>query len=324
MSEAVRIHAHGGAEVLVYEHVPLPEPGPGEALVHHTAIGLNFIDIYYRNGLYKVPSLPVTLGLEGAGIVKAVGAGVDLVKVGDRVAYTGGPLGAYATDRVIHADRLVRIPAGIDDRTAATMMMQGMTAAYLLHRTYAVKSGDWIVVHAAAGGVGLIMCQWARHLGVNAIAVVSSEAKAELARANGAAAALVGYANLGAQVKKLTSGAMVPVVYDSVGKDTFTASLDCLAPLGLMVTYGSASGPVPPVDPGILGMRGSLFLTRPSLAHYTTKRGDLEHYAGMLFDVVGSGAVKIAVHQEFKLSDAASAHRAMESRATTGSTVLIP
>lgn len=324
MSQAVRIHAHGGAEVLAYEHVPLPEPGPGEALLHHTAIGLNFIDIYYRSGLYKVPQLPVTLGMEGAGIVTAVGPGVSEVKPGDRVAYAGGPLGSYATDRVIPADRLVLIPDGIDDRTAATMMMQGMTAAYLLHRTYAVRAGDWILVHAAAGGVGLILCQWARHLGVHAIGVVSSAAKAELALANGARAAVVGYGGLAAEVKKLTGGAMVPVVYDSVGKDSFNVSLDCLAPLGMMVSYGAASGPVPPVDPAILGARGSLFLTRPSLAHYAAKRADLERYAGMLFDVVGKGAVRISVNQEFALADVAAAHRAIETRATTGSTVLIP
>jgi NADPH:quinone reductase len=324
VSHAVRIHAHGGADVLVYEHVPLPEPGPGEALIHHTAIGLNFIDIYYRNGLYKVPELPVTLGMEGAGIVRAIGPGVDVVKPGDRVAYAGGALGAYATDRVIHADRLVRIPDEIDDRTAATMMMQGMTAAYLLHRTYPVKAGEWIVVHAAAGGVGLIMCQWARHLGVKAIGVVSSEAKAALARANGAAETVVGYGALPAAVKKITGGAMVPVVYDSVGKDSFSLSLECLAPLGMMVSYGSASGPVPPVDLAILGARGSLFLTRPSLAHYAARRADIERYAGLLFDVVRTGAVKVSVNQEFKLADVAAAHRAMESRATTGSTVLIP
>ncbi len=324
VSEAVRIHAHGGAEALVYEHVPLPEPGPGEALVHHTAIGLNFIDVYYRSGLYKVPHLPVTLGMEGAGTVSAVGPGVGHVKPGDRVAYAGGPLGAYATDRVIPADRLVLIPDGIDDRTAATMMMQGMTAAYLLHRTYPVRAGDWIVVHAAAGGVGLILCQWARQLGARAIGVVSSPGKAELALANGAVAAVVGYGSLAAEVKKLTGGAMVPVVYDSVGKDSFTASLDCLAPLGMMVTYGAASGPVPPVDPAILGARGSLFLTRPSLAHYPARRADLERYAGLLFEVVRNGAVKISVNQEFRLADAAAAHRAIEARATTGSTVLIP
>lgn len=324
MTKAVRIHAQGGPEVLRWEDVPMPEPGPGEARLHHVAIGLNFIDVYYRSGLYRVPELPVTLGMEGAGIVTAIGPGVAQVAVGDRVAYAGGPLGGYAVDRVIPADRLVKLPDGIAFETAAAMMMQGMTAQFLLRRAANLQPGDTILVHAAAGGVGLILCQWARHLGVEAIGVVSSAAKAETALANGAAHAVVGHASLAAEVKRLTGGGMVKVVYDSVGKDTFTASLDCLAPLGLMVSFGNASGPVPPVDIGMLGARGSLFLTRPSLAHYTARRPDLLRTAEELFAVVESGAVRIQVNQRFPLAQAAEAHRALEGRKTTGSTVLIP
>jgi NADPH2:quinone reductase len=323
MSKAIRIHANGGPEVLKWEDVPTPEPGPGEALVRHEAVGLNYIDVYFRTGLYKAPNMPLIIGQEGAGTVTAVGSGVTVVKPGDRVAYAG-PIGGYATDRVLPADRLVKLPDAISFTTGAAMMLQGMTAQYLLRRTYRVKAGDTIVVHAAAGGVGLILCQWAKHLGATVVGVVSSEAKAELARANGAAHALVGYANLPGEVKKITGGAMVPVVYDSVGKDTWTASLDCLAPLGLMVSYGNASGPVAPFDLGVLGAKGSLYLTRPSLVTYTSKRWDLETVAGELFAVVGSGAVKIQVNQTFPLRDAAKAHIALEARQTTGSTVLIP
>ena len=323
MTQAIRIHANGGPEVMRWEDVPTPEPGPGEALVRHEAVGLNYIDVDVRTGLYKAP-LPATPGMEGAGTVLAVGAGVTEVKPGDRVAYAGGPIGAYATERAIAADRLVVLPDDIDATTGAAMMLQGMTAQYLLRRTYKVQAGDTIVVHAAAGGVGLILCQWAKHLGAQVIAVVSTEAKAELALAHGAAHAVVGHADLPAQVKRLTGGAMVPVVYDSVGRDTFTASLDCLASLGLMVSYGNASGPVPPVDIGILAAKGSLFLTRPTLNTYTAKRADLVATANDLFDVVRQGAVKIRVNQTFKLSDAAAAHTALEARQTTGSTVLVP
>jgi NADPH2:quinone reductase len=323
MTKAIRIHANGGPEVMKWEDVPTPEPGPGEALVKHQAVGLNYIDVYFRTGLYKAPNLPLIIGQEGAGTVTAVGSGVTLVKPGDRVAYAG-PIGGYATDRVLPADRLVKLPDAISFETGAAMMLQGMTAQYLVRRTYRVKAGDTIVVHAAAGGVGLIMCQWARHLGATVIGVVSSEEKAALARANGAAHAVVGHAGLPAEVKKITGGAMVPVVYDSVGKDTWTASLDCLAPLGVMVSFGNASGPVPPFDLGVLGAKGSLFLTRPSLATYTAKRSDLETVAADLFSVVGSGAVKIQVNQKFPLAEAAKAHIALESRQTTGSTVLIP
>ena len=324
MTHAIRIHAHGGPEVMRWDDVPTPEPGPAEALVHHTAVGLNYIDVYFRTGLYKIPTLPAILGMEAAGTVRAVGADVQDVKVGDRVAYAAGPIGAYATDRVISADRLVKLPDGIDDQTAAAMMLQGLTAHYLLRRTYPVKAGDTVLVHAAAGGVGLILCQWAKHLGTTVIGVVSTEAKAELARAHGAAHVILGHDRLAAEVKRITGGAMVPVVYDSVGKDTFGASLDCLAPLGLMVTYGNSSGPVPPVDLGVLSAKGSLFLTRPTLATYTASRHDLVAGAEDLFDAVQSGAVKIRVNQTFALKDAAAAHTALEARQTTGSTVLIP
>jgi NADPH2:quinone reductase len=323
MTKAIRIHAHGGPEVLLWEDVPTPDPGPGEALIKHDAVGLNFIDVYFRTGLYKT-ALPATIGMEGAGVVVAVGAGVTAVRTGDRVAYATAPIGAYATHRVIAADRLVTLPDSIDSTTAAAMMLQGMTAQYLLHRTYRVQAGDSILVHAAAGGVGLIMCQWGRALGATVIGVVSTEAKAELARAHGATHVIIGHDSLAADVKRLTGGAMLPVVYDSVGRDTFTASLDCLAPLGLMVTYGNSSGPVPPVELGQLSAKGSLFVTRPTLATYTAKRADLERVTADLFAVVESGAVKIEVNQTFALKDAAEAHRALEARQTTGSTVLIP
>jgi len=323
MTKAIRIHVNGGPEVMHLEDVPTPEPGPGEALVHHVAVGLNYIDVYFRTGLYKTV-LPAIIGMEASGTVTAVGDGVTTVAVGDRVAYASAPIGAYATDRVIAADRLVRLPDGIDFKTAAAMMLQGMTAQYLLRRTHRVQPGETILVHAAAGGVGLILCQWAKHLGATVIGVVSTPEKAELAHAHGAAHVIVGHANLPAEVKRITGGAMVPVVYDSVGKDTFMASLDCLAPLGLMASYGNASGPVGAVDVGLLGAKGSLFLTRPSLATYLAKRGDLETAARELFEVVLNGVVSIRVNQTFPLADAADAHRALEARRTTGSTVLIP
>jgi NADPH2:quinone reductase len=302
MIKAIRIHAPGGPEVMKWDDVPRPEPGPGDALVKQEAVGLNYIDVYFRSGLYKAPMMPLIIGQEGAGTVTAVGPGVTTVKPGDRVAYAGS-LGGYATERVIGADRLVKLPEAIDFKTAAAMMLQGMTAQYLIRRTYPVKSGDTVVVHAAAGGVGLIMCQWAKHLGATVIGVVSTEQKAELARAHGAAHTVVGHTGLAAEVKRITGGAMVPVVYDSVGK---------------------ASGPVPPVDIGILSAKGSLYVTRPSLATYTAKRADLEKVAADLFDVVAKGAVKIEVNQTFPLKDAAAAHIALESRKTTGSTVLVP
>ncbi|MBN9511081.1 MAG: quinone oxidoreductase [Alphaproteobacteria bacterium] len=323
MTKAIRVHAPGGPEAMLWEDVPTPEPGPGEALVQHAAVGLNYIDVYFRTGLYKT-SLPATLGMEAAGTVVSVGAGVTNVVPGDRVAYATAPIGAYSTARTIAADRLVRLPDGIDFKTAAAMMLQGMTAQYLLRRTYRVKQGDTVLVHAAAGGVGLIMCQWAKHLGATVIGVVSTEAKAAMARANGAAHVIIGHETLAADVKRITGGAMLAVVYDSVGKDTFMASLDCLAPLGLLVLYGNASGPVPPFDIGLLAAKGSLYLTRPTLATYTAKRADLEASARDLFEVVQSGAVKIQVNQTFPLAEAAAAHRALEARQTTGSTVLLP
>ncbi len=324
MTKAIRIHAYGGPEVMRWEDVPTPEPGPAEALIHHTAVGLNYIDVYFRNGLYKAPALPATLGMEAAGVVRAIGADVSGVAVGDRVAYATGPIGAYATDRIVSADRLIKLPDGISDQTAAAMMLQGMTAQYLLRCTHPVKSGETVLIHAAAGGVGLILCQWAKHLGATVIGVVSTDEKAQLAREYGASHVIVGHNRLSAEVKRLTAGAMVPVVYDSVGKDTFGVSLDCLAPFGLMVSFGNSSGPVPPVDIGVLGAKGSLFLTRPSLATYTALRSDLEGSAQDLMQAVLSGAVQIKVNQTFPLKDAAEAHRALEARETTGCTVLIP
>jgi len=324
MSKAIRIHSHGGPEVLRWESVPTPEPGPAEILIRHGAVGLNYIDVYFRTGLYKIPSMPAIIGMEGAGTVRAVGADVTGLAVGDRVAYATGPIGAYTTDRVIAADRVVKLPDAIDDQTAAAMMLQGMTAQYLIRRTHRVEPGETVVVHAAAGGVGLILCQWIKHLGATVIGVVSTAEKAELAREHGAAHVVVGHENLPAEVKRITGGAMVPVVYDSVGKDSWTSSLDSLAPLGLMVSYGNASGPVPPVEIGTLGAKGSLFLTRPSLATYTAKTADLQASAHDLFDAVTSGAVKIRVNQTFPLADARLAHEALEARKTTGSTVLIP
>ncbi|MBI0434748.1 quinone oxidoreductase [Roseomonas sp. KE0001] len=325
MIHAIRIHEHGGPEKMIWEEVPLPAPKPDEALVRHSAIGLNYIDVYFRTGLYKLPSLPATLGMEAAGVVEAVGSEVTEVAVGDRVAYAMAPIGAYAQARTVKADRLVKLPDGIDDRTAAGMMLQGMTAQYLLRRTFPVKAGQTILVHAAAGGVGLIMCQWAKQLGCTVIGTVSTEEKAALALAHGADHVLLsGRDDLPSRVKEITQGAMLPVVYDSVGKDTFAASLDCLAPLGMMVSYGNASGAVPPVDIGILAAKGSLFLTRPTLATYTARHDDLVATANDLFSVVLSGAVKIEVNQTYALKDAAEAHRALEARRTTGSTIFLP
>jgi NADPH2:quinone reductase len=324
MNHAIRIHEHGGPEKMRWEEVPLPAPKPGEALVRHHAVGLNYIDVYFRTGLYKLPALPAVLGMEGAGVVEAIGEGVTEVAVGDRVAYATGPVGAYAEARTLKAARLVPVPENIPLELAAAMMLQGMTAQYLLRTTYRVKPGETILIHAAAGGVGLIMVQWAKHLGCTVIGTVSTPEKAELARAHGADHVVLAGEDLPAAVKKITGGAMLPVVYDSVGKDTFLASLDCLRPLGMMVSFGNASGPVPPLDIGILAAKGSLYLTRPTLASYTTKREDLLAVAKDLFDVVGSGAVKINVNQRYALKDAAQAHRDLEARKTTGSTILLP
>ena len=323
MNHAIRIHEYGGPEKMAWEEVPVPAPKPGEALVRHHAVGLNYIDVYFRTGLYKAPSLPATIGMEAAGVVEAVGEGVINVVPGDRIAYATAPIGAYAEARTIKADRLVKVPEAISFQQAAAMMLQGMTASFLLTRTYPVKRGQTILVHAAAGGVGLIMVQWAKHLGCTVIGCVSTEEKAALARAHGADHTVVGIETLPARVKEITGGAMLPVVFDSVGRDTFTTSLDCLAPYGMMVSYGNASGPVT-TDIGILAAKGSLYLTRPTLATYTAKREDLEANAAALFDVVARGAVQIRVNQTFDLKHAADAHRALEARKTTGSTVLLP
>jgi NADPH2:quinone reductase len=322
MNHAIRVHEYGGPEKLVWEEVPLPHPKPGEALVRHAAVGLNYIDVYFRTGLYKAPSMPVTIGMEGAGTVEAVGDGVTDIAVGDRVAYAGA-LGAYAEARAVPADKLVKIPEGIDFTQAAAMMLQGMTAQFLVKRTYPVKAGDTILVHAAAGGVGSILVQWAKHLGATVIGVVSTPEKAALIKSLGADHAILTNENIPARVKEITSGAMLPVVYDSVGKDTFLTSLDCLRPLGLMICYGNASGPVT-TDLGVLAAKGSLYVTRPTLNTYTAKREDLVATAADLFSVVKSGAVKISVNQKVALKDAAQAHIALESRKTTGSTVLLP
>jgi NADPH2:quinone reductase len=324
MPHSIRIHVHGGPEVLQWEAVEPAVPGRGEVLIRQTAIGLNFIDVYERTGLYP-GALPMGLGREGAGVVEAVGPGVRGVAVGDRVAYASGQPGAYAQERVMPADRLVKIPDGVSDRLAAAAMLKGLTAQFLLRRTYKVRKGDVVVVHAAAGGVGLIAAQWARDLGATVIGVVGSDAKAAVAREHGCHHALVlGRDDLAARVRELTGGVGAHVVYDSVGKDTFFASLDCLRPLGMMVTYGNASGPVPPVAPLELARRGSLFLTRPTLFHYIARRADLDRAARELFAVIGRGAVRIEIGQTYALQDAAQAQRDLEARRTIGSTVLIP
>jgi NADPH2:quinone reductase len=323
MTHAIRIHQTGGPDVLRYESVPTPEPGVGEVRVRHEAIGVNFIDVYFRTGLYKT-ALPATIGMEAAGRITAIGEGVTGLALGDRIAYATGPVGAYATDRVISADRVVRLPDTVESEAAASLMLQGMTAHYLLHRTFPVQPGQTMLLYAAAGGVGLIMCQWAKHLGVRTIGVVSTETKAALARDHGAADTIVGFDDLPAKVGRLTGGAMVPVVYDSIGKDTFLASLDCLAPLGMMVSFGNASGPPPAVETSLLAAKGSLFLTRPSLANYVAKREDLQATSAALFAAIASGAVRPTIGQRLPLQEAAAAHRSLEARETTGSLVLIP
>ena len=324
MPHAIRFHEAGGPEVLRWEEVVVPAPQAIEATVRHHAVGLNFIDIYYRSGRYPI-GLPSGLGLEGAGVVEAVGSAVSELRVGDRVAYAGGPLGAYAEVRNIPADRLVKLPDAIDFKTGAAMMLQGMTAQYLLRRTYRVQAGDTILIQAAAGGVGLIVCQWAKALGATVIGTVSSDAKAALAKAHGCDHPIV-YTreDFVARVKEITGGEGVPVVYDSVGADTFTKSLDCLRPLGMMVTFGQSAGPVAPLDTQELSKRGSLFLTRPTLFTYIARRADLVQMSGELFDVVTTGKVKIEVNQSYALKDAAQAHIDLAARKTTGSTVLLP
>jgi len=324
MTHAIRIHSQGGPEVLQWEEVTVGAPGPNEVLLKATAIGLNFIDTYHRSGLYKIP-LPSVLGREGAGIVEAVGAAVADLKVGDRVAYAGAPIGSYAQARLMPADKLVKIPAGVSDKQAASMMLKGMTAQYLIRRTYKVKPGDTILMHAAAGGVGSIVCQWAKHLGATVIGTAGNEEKVALAKTLGCDH-VINYAkeDFVARVAELTGGAKCNVVYDGVGKDTFLKSLDCTRPLGLVAIFGNASGAVPPFDLGQLGAKGSLFVTRPTLDTYTATRADLVATANDLFDVVVRGIVKIEINQTYALKDAAQAHRDLEARKTTGSTVLIP
>ena len=324
MPYAIRLHQNGGPEVLSWETVEVPAPAAGEATIRHHAVGLNYIDTYHRTGLYPV-TLPSGIGMEGAGVVEAVGEGVSELKVGDRVAYAGGPLGAYADVRNIPAHRLLKLPDAISFETGAAMMLQGLTAAYLLRKTYRVQPGDAVLIQAAAGGVGLIVCQWARALGATVIGTVGSPAKAELAKAHGCHH-VINYSteNFPARVREITNGEGVAVVYDGVGKDTFAGSLDSLRPMGMMVSFGNASGPVPPLDLIVLSQKGSLFVTRPTLMNYTAKREDLVDLGRELFDVVVSGQVKIEVNQSYPLKDAAQAHRNLEARKTTGSTILLP
>lgn len=323
--KAIVVHQIGGPEVLKFEEVEVPAPGPGQALVRHRAVGLNFVDIYVRSGVYPPPSLPYTPGTEGAGVVEAVGPEVTEVRVGDRVAYVGGPLGSYAEARVMPARVLVKLPDKIDEATAAAAMLKGLTADYLINSTYPVKRGDTILLHAAAGGTGLILSQWAKHLGATVIGTVGSDEKARIAAAHGCAH-VINYSreDFVARVAEITGGKKVPVVYDSVGQATFMKSLDCLRPLGLMVSFGQASGVVPPFSINILSGKGSLFLTRPTLATHTARREDLEAAARRLFDVLVSGAVRCEVQRSFKLADAADAHRALGQRETTGSSILLP
>ena len=325
MAKAVRIHATGGPEQMKWEDVAVGAPADGQIRVRHTAVGLNFIDIYFRSGAYPAPSLPFTPGLEAAGVVDAVGTGVTGLSPGDRVAYASPPLGAYAEARLLPADRAIRIPDGVDDQTAAAMMLKGMTAQYLLRSAYRVRSGETILFHAAAGGVGLIACQWAKHRGATVIGTVSSEEKAALAKSHGCDHPII-YTehDFVEKVKEITDGKGVPVVYDSVGADTFMRSLDCLQPFGTMVSFGQSSGKVEPFDIGVLSAKGSLFLTRPTLMTYTAERADLVNMANELFDVVAGGHVAIEVKQTYALSDAVQAHQDLEGRKTVGSTVLIP
>ncbi len=323
-THAIRIHQPGGPEAMKWEEIELGAPGPGEMLIRNTAVGLNYIDTYHRSGLYPLP-MPSVIGMEGAGVVEKLGPKVKDFKVGDRVAYAQ-PIGAYAERRIVPAERMVKIPSGIDDRTAAAMMLKGMTAEYLIRRTYKVKEGDTILVHAAAGGVGLILCQWGKHLGAKVIGTVGNEEKAQLAKKHGCHHPIVVKPgdNFAKTVREITKGKGVPVVYDGIGKDTFMGSLDSLRPLGLMVSYGNASGPVAPFGPAILSAKGSLFLTRPTLMTYVAAREDLVKSANALFSVVKKGAVKIRVNQTYPLSEAVRAHQDLEGRKTTGSTVLLP
>jgi NADPH2:quinone reductase len=320
MTHAIRVHKTGGPEMLQWESITVPEPGPGEVRLRHTAIGLNFIDVYYRTGLYQAP-LPFIPGMEGAGIIESVGPAVHDVAVGDRVAYAG-LIGGYAEERIAPAARLVKLPDSIADETAAAMMLQGMTTHYLIRKIYPVAPGDTILIHAAAGGVGLILCQWASSLGATVIGTVSTDEKAALAKANGCHYPIVtSREDFVARVLEITKGKKLPVVYDSIGRDTFMQSLDCLRPRGIMVLFGQSSGPVPPFDLGILASKGSLMVTRPTMGHFIASREELTGAASELFDIVASGKVKIAVNQHYPLERAADAHRALEARTTTGSTV---
>jgi NADPH2:quinone reductase len=325
MSKAIVIHQTGGPEVLQWEDFDPGEPGEGEALLRHEAVGLNFIDVYHRTGLYGLPQLPAVIGMEGAGVVEALGEGVTEVAVGDRVAYAGMPPGAYAELRRVPADRLVKLPGAIPSRQAAAMMLQGMTARYLIKGCHRVREGDTILIHAAAGGVGLIVCQWASHLGATVIGTVGSPEKAELVEAHGCRHAIrYREENFVERVMEITDGRGVDVVYDSVGQATFMDSLDCLRPLGMMVTFGQASGPIAPLNLQVLSLKGSLFVTRPTLMSYTAHREDLLAHAQDLFDVVTAGEVKIEVRQTYPLAEAARAHRELEGRKTAGSSILLP
>jgi NADPH:quinone reductase len=324
MPNAIRFHKNGGPEVLQWESVEVGEPGPGEARVRHTAIGVNYIDTYHRSGLYKL-ALPSGLGTEGAGKVEAVGPGVADVQPGDRVAYSGGPLGAYSEVRVMPADRLVKLPEGVSDKVAATLMLKGLTVQYLFRQTFPLKGGETILLHAAAGGIGLIACQWARALGVTVIGTVGSDEKAALAKANGCTHTIV-YTreNFVERVKQLTGGKGVPVVYDGVGKDTFPASLDCLSPRGMFVSFGNASGPIAAFDILLLSQKGSLYATRPTLATYTASRAATLAMCEDMFSLVLAGKLGNEPRQTYALKDAAQAHRDLESRKTTGATILLP
>lgn len=325
MTKAIRMNATGGPEVLRWESIELAPPGAGELRVRHTAVGLNFIDTYHRTGLYPV-ALPAVLGSEAAGVVEEVGPGVSGFAKGDRVAYGTGPIGAYAEARNVPAAHVVKLPDAIDDKVAAAVMLKGMTAQYLVRRTHPVAAGETILVHAAAGGVGLLLCQWAKHLGATVIGTVGSEAKAELAKKSGCDhIVFYRHEDVPRRVRELTGGAGVRVVYDSIGRDTFTGSLDSLQPLGLMASFGQSSGPIGPIDPRILAQKGSLFLTRPTLGDYVgRRREDLENATRELFDLLARGVLRVRVDQTYPLRDAARAHADLEARKTTGSTVLLP
>jgi NADPH2:quinone reductase len=324
MIKAIRFHKAGGPEVLSWDNVDVGDPTEGQIRIRHTAIGLNYIDTYHRSGLYPLP-MPSGIGMEGAGVVEAIGAGVTSIVEGDRVAYAAGPPGSYAEVRLIEAAKVVKIPASVDDQTAAAMMLKGLTAQYLIRQIYKVQKGDTILIHAAAGGVGLIVCQWAKSLGATVIGTVGSDAKATLAKANGCDHPII-YTreDFAVRVNEITNGAKLPVVYDSIGADTFAGSVDCLRPRGLMVSFGQASGPIPPVDLGIFAQKGSLFFTRPTLVNYADTPENLRVMSEDLFSTVASGALRISIDQTFALSNARVAHEALEGRKTTGSTVLLP